>query len=801
MNGHFDSQKEAADWYMEGSGVRRVAYDDLTAIDWIFEYAKERQRIKRLLAGSQGISRTLRQLVDASHVWMVLVLTGISVGFVAAGISIVSDWLGDIKLGYCKTGDASGQFYLSRQFCCWGHTDLAQCTDWTPWRKALGLSNAGLGYTIEFILFVCFAVVFAASAALLVKQYSTHAKSSGIPEIKTVLGGFVIRRFLGGWTLLTKSLGLCLSVSSGMWVGKEGPLVHVACCCANVIMKPFSSLRHNEARKREVLSAASAAGISVAFGAPIGGVLFSLEQLSYYFPDKTMWQSFVCAMVAAVTLQALNPFHTGKIVLFQVTHSSDWHSFELLPFALLGIVGGLYGGLLIQLNMLVTRFRRSEHNPLRTKPLLEVLFIAAVSAVVNFPNIFMRAQISELLSTLFADCAVTGQTDPFGLCKATASGSLSMTSLLITAAGLGFLLATVTLGLPIPAGIILPSLAIGALSGRALGIFIDMAHRRFPDAIVFSACESDVVCVIPGTYAIVGAAASLAGVTRLTVSIVVIMFELTGALKYVLPIMIAVMLAKWIGDAISKRGIYEAWMYLNEYPYLDNKDDTKIPHVPVSNVMTDISDMTCIDASVPYTIGTLQDLLDKHRYRGFPVISSHSSGKSSQAPSTSRPTTSTTRNTLLGYISRTELAFALEHALIAKRPPNRPRKDIKCYFKHNPDLASGEALDLRPWMDQTPITLSANSSFQLAVSMFQSLGLRNLLLVDRGACRGILTKKDVWWILNASEDAAKSQSFVAGTGVLREELVRGEEAEDVREAEAQGLLNPDGEEGGRDSSR
>lgn len=65
-----------------------------------------------------------------------------------------------------------------------------------------------------------------------------------------------------------------------MWLGKEGPLVHVACCCANLFIKPFSNINDNEARKREVLSAASASGISVAFGAPIGGVLFSLEVCS-----------------------------------------------------------------------------------------------------------------------------------------------------------------------------------------------------------------------------------------------------------------------------------------------------------------------------------------------------------------------------------------------------------------------------------------------------------------------------------------------------------------------------------------
>ena len=167
----------------------------------------------------------------------------------------------------------------------------------------------------------------------------------------------MMSRFMGAWTLAIKSLGLCLAVASGLWLGKEGPLVHVACCCANLIMKPFHSLNSNEARKREVLSAAAAAGISVAFGSPVGGVLFSLEQLSYYFPDKTMWQSFVCAMVAAVTLQALNPFHTGKIVLYQVTYSTGWHDFEILPFILLGVAGGIYGGLFIKLNMLVAKFR------------------------------------------------------------------------------------------------------------------------------------------------------------------------------------------------------------------------------------------------------------------------------------------------------------------------------------------------------------------------------------------------------------------------------------------------------------
>lgn len=56
-------------------------------------------------------------------------------------------------------------------------------------------------------------------------------------------------------------------------------------------------------KRREILSAAAASGVAVAFGAPIGGVLFSLEEVSYYFPMKTMIRSYCCAMVAAIVLK------------------------------------------------------------------------------------------------------------------------------------------------------------------------------------------------------------------------------------------------------------------------------------------------------------------------------------------------------------------------------------------------------------------------------------------------------------------------------------------------------------------
>jgi chloride channel 3/4/5 len=765
----------------------------LTTIDWIYEYTKERQRLRQLLALHKGFVGNLRQILDASHVWVVLVASGIAVGCVAAFINIASDWLGDIKTGYCKQGVGGGDFYLNKQFCCWGHDELAQCQDWTPWPKALGIGTKAGQFVLGYLFFILFSVLFAVSAAILVKHFSTYAKHSGIPEIKTVLGGFVIRRFLGTWTLVTKSLGLTLAVSSGMWVGKEGPFVHLACCCANIIMKPFESLSRNEARKREVLSAAAASGISVAFGAPIGGVLFSLEQLSYYFPDKTMWQSFVCAMVAAVTLQALNPYHTGKIVLYQVTYTTGWHGFELVPFALLGIIGGIYGGLFIKLNMFVARIRKAEGYPFRNKPIIEVFVVSAISALVNYPNLFMRAQMSELVYYLFAECDTIGNNDIFGLCRATTAGALSMVWLLIAASQLGFLLASITFGLQIPAGVILPSLALGALYGRGLGVVVELLHKHFSTSFIFSTCEPEGLCVTPGTYAIVGAASALAGVTRMTASIVVIMFELTGALTYVLPIMIAVMLAKWIGDVFSPRGIYESWIQFNEYPYLENKDDTNMPHVLVSSLMTRIEEMKCFDVDRAYPVEALRDILRTTTYHGFPVVAFKTVIQDSSCEEIEENTTNPSPhdNIFMGYISRTELAFALERVTTSGNTSSlrsEPADEqTPCYFTYHADIASGRGIDLRPWMDQTPITLNSHSSLQLAVNMFQKLGLRYLLFVERGAFRGILTKKDVWWILSASEDGRNTAGFVADAETLRDLDVDDDESPE----EARGLLQQD----------
>ncbi|KAI0862695.1 chloride channel [Xylaria cubensis] len=742
------------DWYAEGPG-RRVGYEDLTAIDWIFEHTKERQRLRVLHSSATGLIGYIRQLADSSQVWIILILTGLAVGVLAVGIDIVSNWLGDLKTGYCSSGPDGGAFYLNKQFCCLGYDQGAKCMGWKPWAAALGIGTVVGKWFIEYFFFLLFSITFALSAGFLVKEYAIYAKHSGLPEIKTVLGGFVIRRFLGSWTLVTKSLGLCLAVASGMWLGKEGPLVHVACCCANLFIKLFPDINGNEARKRAVLSAAASSGISVAFGSPIGGVLFSLESLSYYFPDKTMWQSFVCAMTAAGVLQALDPFRSGKLVLYQVKFSTGWHGFEIIPFALLGILGGIYGGLFIKANMRVAQWKKST--TWLPGPLAQVAIVAFLTALINYPNFYMRAQASELVSSLFTDCSLVLD-DPFALCK-TGAASASTIVLLLFASVLGFFLAAVTFGLQIPAGIILPSMTIGALSGRAVGIIMEIWQHNHPNFFAFSTCDPDVPCVTPGVYAIIGAAATLAGVTRLTVSIVVIMFELTGALTYVLPIMIAVMLSKWVGDAFSRRGIYESWIHFNGYPFLDSGDEgggaQHVPDITAGQIMTRIEDLVVLTAT-GHTIASLRAVLDSCAYRGFPVVSDPRDA------------------VLLGYISRSELTYNLA---ACKLPP-----ETEAFFSHQPLADPRSTLDLRPWMDQTPLTLPSRSSLHLAVSYFQKLGVRYVLFSDRGVLQGLLTKKDCWYVLNGVEETrrtgAAADGGARGMGIRPVVVVGGDGAAD-----------------------
>ena len=335
-------------------------------VDW--EFGAERDRLLReALQKSRQMRhrsrskwrRMLSESVSAGQGWIVFLVVGFLTGVLAGMIQIAREWAFDLKFGYCQTGG----FWNSRKECCRVSVDEDSCWHWRTWSEFLmGLPGSGKrdnGYSLDYLLYIVLCTVLGTWSAWLVKTFAPFASGSGIPEIKTILGGFVMKGYLGGRVLLIKSVALVLSIASGLSVGLEAAYVHIACCIANVVARYFSKYANSEVKRRELLSGAAAAGISVAFGAPVGGVLFSLEMLSSYFPPKTIWRSFYCAIVAAITLRGIDPLHSGKLVAFEITYHYAFGWFELPIFIALGAVGGLVGTLLLKLMVRHAYFRQS----------------------------------------------------------------------------------------------------------------------------------------------------------------------------------------------------------------------------------------------------------------------------------------------------------------------------------------------------------------------------------------------------------------------------------------------------------
>ncbi|KAF8978010.1 glycerol ethanol, ferric requiring protein [Entomortierella lignicola] len=737
-------------------------YEDFTTIDWVQDAVRERYRqtSKSVTDGGSTWASYIYQSYEAGQAWVVVTLVGIVIGLNAAFIAICTEWLSDIKLGHC-----SYAWWLNQKFCCWGFdSEDGYCDDWSPW--------SGFGI-IDYVFYLTFATSFAASAAYLVKRYARYAAGSGISEIKCILAGFIMKGYLGGWTLIIKSLGLCMTVAANLSVGKEGPSIHIACCAGHVVSRLFPKYQRSRAKSREIISASAAAGVAVAFGAPIGGVLFSFEEMSNHFPAKTMWRSFFCALVATVTLQTMNPYRTGKLVMFQVSYDRDWHFFEIIFFIMLGIFGGLYGALIIKYNLKVQQVRKRY---LADYGVIEAATLAFFTCTFAYWNIFMKIDMAESMSILFRECE--GPEDYMGLCKP--ENTWKMVALLFFALIMRLATCTISYGAKVPAGIFVPSMAIGALFGRMIGLIVRAAQVSYPGFFLFSSCKPDVPCITPGTYAFLGAAAALGGVMRLTVCVVVIMFELTGALNYILPTMITLMVTKTVGDYFGRGGIADRYIRLNGYPFLDKEEHSF--GIAVSQVMK--KDVTVLPASGT-RLDRVERLLADTNYQGFPVVED----------STSR--------TLIGYIGRSELRYVIDKAKRARnvspmahcffRPgsmESRQHMDqgniagVGSLDRDIPSIARPRAsiggdmgtsssergdsetnyVDFGPFIDQTPIAVHPKLPLETVMEFFKKMGPRVILIEHQGKLVGLITIKDLLKYITRTEALDEGEEELEVTG-------------------------------------
>ncbi|KAG5717997.1 putative chloride channel protein, partial [Termitomyces sp. T112] len=709
-------------------------YEDFTTIDWIQDSILERNRRIRTAHSYSAPARVrrgpgrswfwlwsqVRKAMDMGQSWFVVSLAGMVIGVNAAIISIITQWLSDIKFGYCSDG-----WWLNQQFCCWEieGEDVDGCDSWHPW------SNVMMG---RWTVFVFFATLFSFVAAHLVRSMAKYAAGSGISEIKCILAGFVMQGYLGFATVVIKSITLPLVIASGLSVGKEGPSVHVACCIGSLVAGLFKKFSRSQGKMREIVTAASAAGVAVAFGSPIGGVLFSIEEMSHGFSIKTMWRSFLCALVATVTLSAMNPFRTGKLVLFQITYDRDWHFFEIMFYVILGIFGGLYGAFMVKFNLQVAAFRRKH---LANHGVAEAVTLATLTAMIGYFNRFLRMDMTSSMAILFRECEGGGNIG--NLCQTPAQWRISNSLFLATIIRIG--LVVISYGCKVPAGIFVPSMAIGATFGRMIGILVKAMERAYTGHGIFAVCAPDVPCITPGTYAFLGAAAALSGVMRITVTVVVIMFELTGALNYILPTMIVLLVTKAVGDFLGTNGIADEMIRFNGFPFLEKEDHAY--NVSVSAVMR-TGMHTLMESGMD--VKQIEDILEATHVKGFPIESADG------------------LRHIIGYIGRTELRYVLDRA---KKMP-RVDDDTRCHFaphdsEHSihsvsfgiEEEAAGTSffesalseggIRFWPWVNLTPITVSPGLPLEIVMQLFKRMGPRVILVENHGVLMGLVTVKDV----------------------------------------------------------
>lgn len=636
----------------------------------------------------------LQQSVEWFSQWGLLLSSSIISAILATSIETCANLFQSLRTGHC-----ADVWYVPKSICCMGFAD-ERCQDWVFWRPLV----------IVYITLTC---VLAFLSALVV-WFSPQTFMSGIPELKAYFEGYEMPGFLGQGPFIVKTIGLALSLSSGLWIGLEGPLVHLCCLCTNSLAPFFLGYSLSEAMKRDLLLAAAASGVCLSFNAPIGGLLFAFEVFGIT-EKNVLWRGFVCAMVSSVVYEAEDPMRTGKLIMYQVSYDRVWHAVELFFFAFLGVACGLLGTLLTRLNLSFHSWR--DRRLSWCSPLIQVAVVALITAILTYPVDFLAYMTPEdWLHALFQECKFT---TIHGFCG---KDSTKIALKLAYSVLVSCFLIPITYGLPIPAGIILPCLMTGGLLGRLYGMAVKNLANEWERLLSTSFCPADKDCITPGVYALVGAAAMLTGTTKITVTSVVLVCEMTGALSYVVPIMTGVMVSKWVSDSLGAGGIYDLWVQRSKYPLQKLRGGHPIPNLTGVDILKPVAKLHIAHTSD--SVAQLKGLL-KENVHGFPVLEN---------------------NTLIGYVTRLQLERALPED-------------------------SAEQFELRDILDSFEMhCLSSHASLLTISNYLRNLKVHTLLLVDKGELQGLVTQQDLWRLLTNTKGIPLLRREVSYRQSLEREL-------------------------------
>jgi H+/Cl- antiporter ClcA len=334
-------------------------------------------------------------------------------------------------------------------------------------------------------------------------------KGSGIPQIKGVLAKKMVMKWKTELPL--KLAAGILGLGAGLSLGREGPSIQIGAYAGRGVLSIF----HRSHRERKLLiTAASAAGISAAFNAPLSGVLFVMEEL-----DATFSPLFLaCVMAASMTADAVASAFFGAWPIFDFREIAVLSLPNIHWIILLGILCGLFGDIFKRLLYFFQDFYEKLHIPQIAKPVIPLL-ISIPLGLFLFDATGGGHNLIEELSA--------------------AHHSLRLIAVLFA---VKLVFTAICYGSGTAGGIFLPLLACGALLGGGLGEILASLGFVAPEQAI--------------NFLILGMAAFFAGVVKAPVTGIILILEMSGNFNHLGNLVLASLSAFVAAELIGSRPVY-----------------------------------------------------------------------------------------------------------------------------------------------------------------------------------------------------------------------------------------------------
>jgi chloride channel protein, CIC family len=409
----------------------------------------------------------------------------------------------------------------------------------------------------------------------LVHFFAREAKGHGVPEVMeaVALRGGRIRPVVA----VVKALASSLCIGTGGSVGREGPIVQIGCALGSTLGQVF---RLSDERIRTLLACGAAGGIAATFNAPIAGVFFALEVILRKFST----QYFSMVVIAAVTSSIIGRAFIGDIPAFHVPPYALVSPWELLFYTLLGLLAALVGAAFIYLLYRTEDLFDAWHFPEYIKPAVGGLGVGIVGFYA--PEVFGVGY--ETIEEALHGEIVTA------VMMALVIAKLSATSLTLGSGGSG--------------GVFAPSLFLGSVLGGSFG---KLVHQWMPSVTASS-----------GAYALVGMGAVFAGAARAPITAIIILFEMTGDYKIILPLMFATAVSTLVSARLSKESIYTVKLKRRGVDIDAGQDLNLMRSIRIGEAMTAASELTTVRLDT--SLEELATLFQTSHFQGFAVLDERS---------------------------------------------------------------------------------------------------------------------------------------------------------------------------------